>query len=135
MSESLVLVDSSIWIAHLIHPTSASIALDHLVTTQRAAINAVIRLELLTGARDETQYAELEETLQGLHALPVSDVVWKRAERLRFELRKSGHLIPVPDVLIAASALVYRCELFHLDRHFDLIARSTPLRLHRPEPT
>jgi len=87
-------------------------------------------MEVLTGALHEAQYAQLADTFQGLHLLPLTDAVWRRAERLRFELRQKGSLIPVPDVLIACCALLYDCELLHTDRHFDAIAKLTPLRVH-----
>lgn len=131
MSDRLVLADSSAWISHLSgQRTAVSSAMGELLRVHRIAINAVIRLEVLTGALHEAQYGELAEAFRGLHALPLSDAIWSRAERLRFDLRRNGHLIPVPDILIAACALLYDCELLHADRHFDVIARVTPLRVH-----
>ena len=131
MSDRLILIDTSAWINHLTGASHApSRAIEELLQAHRAATNAVVRVELLTGARDDTQYAELDDTLQGLHMLNISDVVWRRAERLRFELKQLGRIIPVPDVLMAACALVYDCALLHRDRHFELIAQRAPLRLH-----
>ena len=76
MSNRLVLVDSSVWISHLIGRHHAiSQALDDLLTAHRAATNAVVRVEVLTGARDEAQYAELEDAFRGLHVLSLSDAV------------------------------------------------------------
>ncbi len=102
-----------------------------LLRVHRIAINDVVRLEVLTGALNEAQYAELADTFLGLHVLPLSDAIWRRAERLRFELRQKGHLVPVPDVLIASCALIYDCELVHADRHFDAVARVTPLSIYQ----
>ncbi len=131
MSERLVLVDSSVWITHLLGRSGAHAhAARDLLLDNRIAINAVIRLELLTGARDETQYAELEGTLDGLHFLELTAAVWRRAERLRFQLKRQGHIISLPDVVIASCALIYNCELLHADRHFDRIAHATALRIH-----
>ena len=130
MSNRLVLVDSSAWIGYFGGQSGAvSRALTELLTQHRVAINPVIRVELLTGALHETQYVELEDALQGLHLLPVNDTVWKRTERLRFQLRQAGRLIPVTDVLIAACALLHGCDLLHQDRHFDAIARTLPLKI------
>jgi len=131
MSERLVLVDSSVWITHLLGRSGAHAhAARDLLLDNRVAINAVIRLELLTGARDETQYAELEGTLDGLHFLELTAAVWRRAERLRFQLKRQGHIVPLPDVVIASCSLIYNCELLHADRHFDRIAHATALRTH-----
>jgi predicted nucleic acid-binding protein len=132
MSKRLVLVDSSAWVSHLTGQVNAAAqAIDELLLTHRAAVNAIIRLEVLTGARDEAQYAELEDAFRGLHELPLSDAIWRRVERLRFQLRQAGRLIPTPDVIIACCALVYDCELLHADRHFDLMAHSAPLKVYR----
>ncbi len=133
MSRRLVLIDSSVWISRFTHQTGDfSRALDDLLLTERAAINPVIRVEVLTGALHEAQYAELDDALKGLHALPISDDVWRQAERVRFQLRRIGRLIPLPDVLIASCAMVHGCELLHADRHFDLMARTIPLKIYRP---
>ena len=130
MSSRSVLVDSSAWIRYLIgHKNGVWDSISGLLQDHRAATNEVIRLEVLTGARDETQYAELADQFEGIHFLPVSGAVWKRAERLRFDLRRKGSLIPLTDVVIASCAIVYDCELLHIDRHFDLIARHTSLEI------
>ncbi|MBI3615325.1 MAG: PIN domain-containing protein [Candidatus Omnitrophica bacterium] len=132
MSERLVLVDSSVWITHLLgRGGTYAHTIRDLLLGNRVAINAVIRLELLTGARDETQYAELEGTLDGLHFLELTAAVWRRAERLRFQLRRQGAMVPLPDAVIACCALIYNCELLHADRHFDRIAHATALKIHR----
>ena len=131
MSKRLVVVDSSVWVSHFAGPTTAaSRCLDDLLRGNRVAVNSIIRVEILTGALHEAQYAELEDTLRGLRVLQLSDAVWRLAERLRFQLRQAGRLIPVPDVLIACCALLYDCELLHADRHFDWIARAAPLRIY-----
>lgn len=129
MSKRLILVDSSAWIAHLTQPTAARAhPVEELLKADRVAINAVIRVEILTGARHEAQYAALEDALMGCQVLPLTDAVWRRAERLRFQLRQAGTLVPLPDVVIACCALVYDCGLLHTDKHFQLIARHAPLK-------
>ena len=132
MSERLVLVDSSVWISYLLGQKEAlARSVEKLLLDHRVAINAVIRVELLMGAKDEAQYAELEDSFEGLHFLELTDAVWRRTEHLRFELRQAGTVVPLPDALIACCALVYNCELLHADRHFDRIARSAAVKVHR----
>lgn len=135
MSSRLVLADSSAWVSHLTGQRAGiSAALGDLLRAHRVAVNDVVRLEVLTGALNESQYAELADAFQGLHVLPLSEAIWRRAERLRFELRQKGHLVPVPDVLIATCALIYDCELLHADRHFEMIARMAPLEVYHLMP-
>lgn len=132
MSDRLVLVDSSTWIAYLLGQLTAQTrAIPALLRAHRVAVNAIIQVELLTGARDDAQYATLEDTLGGLHLLELTRAVWGRAARLRFELRRAGAVMPLPDVVIACCALAYDCPLLQMDRHFDRIAARTPLQLYR----
>ena len=131
MSEQLVLIDSSVWVPYLVGRGHVAVhKIKDLLLDDRVAINAVIRLELLTGAREETQYAELESTFEGLHFLELTTAVWRRAERLRFQLKRKGHVIPLPDAVIAGCALIYDCELLHADHHFDVIAHASELKIH-----
>ena len=133
MGNRTVLVDSSAWIHHLIgHKNGVWDSISTILQDNRAAANEVVRLEVLTGAKDETQYAELADQFEGIHFLPLTGAVWKRAERLRFDLRRKGYLIPLADVVIASCAIVYDCELLHTDRHFDLMSRYTSLRIFHP---
>lgn len=130
MSSRLVLVDSSAWVNYLVDQKSGVWdRITGLLQDHRVAANEVVRLEVLTGARDETEYAELADQFEGLYPLPFTGAVWKRAERLRFDLRRKGHVIPTPDILIAACAVIYDCELLHTDKHFDLIHRYVPLKI------
>ena len=132
MSESLVLIDSSAWIASLSgQPLTIKQEISgRLIPSQRAAINEIIRLEILTGARDEAHFADLKEQLLSIHLLPVTEEVWHLAERTRFMLRRKGFSPSVPDIVIASCAIVYGCELFHVDKHFDRIARHTALKVY-----
>ncbi len=132
MSEKLVLVDSSAWISYLLGQKESVVrSVEALLADHQAAINPVIRVELLTGAKNEAQYAQMEDAFEGLHFLDMTDAVWRRAEKVRFQLRKAGQLIPLPDVLIACCALVHNCSVFHVDRHFDRIAHATALKIYR----
>lgn len=134
MSDRPVLVDSSVWIGYLLgQQTARTRAIPSLLRAHRAAVNAVIQAELLTGAADDAQYAALDDTLGGLHLLELTHAVWRRAARVRFELRRAGALVPLPDVVIACCALAYDCPLLQMDRHFDRIAAHTRLRFCRDE--
>ncbi len=132
MSRRLVLIDSSVWVTHLAgRGNGLAGPVSDLILAEQATINSVIRVELLTGARDEAQYSELSDALSAIPLLPLSEMVWLHAERLRFMLRRHGKLVPVPDVVIACCALVHDCELLHADRHFNAIADLISLKIHR----
>ena len=68
MSSRFVLADTSAWVSHLTgEGNSASAAIGELLRAHRVAVNEVIRLELLTGAKNEAQYAELNDALLGFY--------------------------------------------------------------------
>lgn len=122
-----VLIDTSVWIEHFHgHHAAVRRRLYGLLRGRQAAINPIIRMEILTGAKDDDQYEELDDTLTGLIMLPITERIYRQAERLRYDMRRQGSLIPVPDMLIAASAISHRCRLLHLDDDFDRIARHAP---------
>ena len=131
----LVLVDSSVCIAHLHgHHSGVSRALKKLLNDNRVAVNPIIRIEVLTGSRDPIQYGELDVWLQSTVGLPVTAGVYQIAERLRYEMKKKGNIVPLVDVLIAATAIEYAIPLMHIDRHFDAIARhDRRLKMIKPE--
>lgn len=61
--------------------------------------------------------------MEGIVVLPVTAGVYQVAERHRYGLRKKGNIVPLADVLIAATAIEYAIPLMHLDRHFAALAR------------
>lgn len=100
---------------------------------KRLVTNRIIQLEVLTGAPDESTFRTLTWEFEALQRLPLTDEVWERADNLRWQLRRRGLLTSVPDIVIASCALVYECELLHVDRHFDLIAKYAPLQIYQHE--
>ena len=133
MGASLVLVDTSAWVPFIRRQIAeASEEIDRLLAAERVASNSVVIAELLIGARDERQYHEFEADLGMLPNLPLTERVWETVSRVGFTLQRRGATVPLPDVVIAACALIHGCELFHHDRHFDLIARYAPLKFYKP---
>jgi len=77
MSDGPVLVDTSAWlsVAHPEHGREFQPILASLQAANRVATNWLIRAELLTGARDETDDQRLDDELRGLHGLVLHDGV------------------------------------------------------------
>lgn len=128
MSEQF-LVDTSVWIETLRPGGRQEITdwLREVLLKEAVTLAPPIRTEILLGARDEKQYAELAETLDVLPLLQGEEQkVWEQAASLGFRLRRQGLVIPLLDLLIVSWAAHYSCILAHRDRHFDLIARETP---------
>lgn len=103
--------------------------LQSLILQKQAAINPVIRMELLTGCRSEMEYDQLNSRLRAIPLLEITETVWQKAGRISFDLVCKGLTLPTVDILIAASAIHSRCILYHSDRHFTLIAQHIPLKI------
>ncbi len=131
MSGDLVLIDTSVWILALRKPPAPAIRgeVARLLAENRVAISPMIRLELLGGTRSASEFERLKSRLSALHEIPADEANWELATRLSFELRRQGRVVPYTDVLIAAAAIVGRCLLLHADRHFDMMAEVTDLKV------
>jgi hypothetical protein len=131
MSNSLVLIDTSVWILALRKPPSSVVKdeVEHLLAENRVAIVPMIRLELLGGTKSLDEFNRLKSRLDALHQIPASEANWEAAVRLSFRLRQQGKVIPYTDILIGSAAIITNCTLLHADRHFDLMAEDTDLKV------
>ncbi len=88
----------------------------------------IVALELLYSARSPAEY---EERWNGLYTLPwlqLTEAVARRAMGIqRLLAARSAHRRPIPDLLVAATALEHEAIVLHYDHDFDLIAESTGL--------
>ncbi|MBI3398515.1 MAG: PIN domain nuclease [Deltaproteobacteria bacterium] len=131
MSNHLVLIDTSAWI-HALRPNGSPGIREkvrNILKERIAASTEMVILELAGGAKEKREYEELLEDLLALHQLSVDEEVWRLAFSLHFELRRKGVSVPSTDMLIAAVAMKNKCVLLHNDKHFELIARHTSLKL------
>ncbi|MCL2768516.1 MAG: PIN domain-containing protein [Solirubrobacterales bacterium] len=95
---------------------------------------AVVRLEMLFGARSRGDYEEIEERLSLFRDLRVDAETIQLALSAHRELgRKGRQRIPIPDLLIAACAQQHQADVLHVDRHYGTLAEVLafePVRLH-----
>jgi predicted nucleic acid-binding protein len=131
MSNNLVLIDTSVWILALRKSPSplAKDEVEHLLAENRVAIAPMIRLELLGGTKSVNEFNRLKSRLDALHQIPANEANWELATQLSFKLRQQGKVIPYTDILIGAAAIISSCLLLHADRHFDLMAEDTDLKV------
>ena len=102
--------------------------IEELLLESDVAINGMIELELLGGARSEKEYNRLKNRLEALYYVEADRPLWYLASKIAFDLKRKGMSIPYPDIFIAASALKEGIVLIHADSHFDLIAEHTDLK-------
>ena len=88
-----------------------------------------IRAELLIGMKTPERWASLDEPLAALEQVSITEVTWSRAARLGHELARKGQSVPLPDLLIATTALQHGLTLWTVDSDFKGIAAVAPLHL------
>ena len=117
----MILVDSSVWIAHLRGSlTPATAKLEVAVTTEPILVGDLILLEVLQGARDEAHAARIERGLRRFEVVPLldSDLAARAARNYR-ELRDMGTMIrKTADIIIGTFCIERRCSVLHDDRDF-----------------
>ncbi len=123
----MILVDSSVWIAHLRgHRTPAVVKLAAAANREPLLIGDLILLEVLQGARDEAHAARIERALRRYTLVPLlaGDLAPRAAANYR-KLRELGITIrKTADIIIGTFCIEHRHILLHDDRDF------TPMEEH-----
>lgn len=125
-----MLIDTSILVA-LLKDKSGRVAgkLEEALDGRDYWLTRFTQMELLQGARDNSEWLTLEEYLDGQDYVEMSDRTWANASRLYFDLRRQGLTVrSVVDCCIAQLALEHELPLLHNDRDFDKIGRVRELR-------
>jgi len=127
----VILVDTSAWIEYLratgsrVHRRMRAL----LESDERLASTDVVVMEVLAGARDDSQLQRLRRLLFGCEFLPLAGLSdYEDAAALYRQCRRMGKTPrSLTDCLIAVVAIRAGAELLHADRDFDTIARHAPL--------
>jgi predicted nucleic acid-binding protein len=132
----VILVDSSAWIEHL-RATESPVhrCVRRLLGDQQPiATTGIVMLEVLAGARDESQARKLSRLLGRCTLLTAQEPSdHESAAALYRSCRREGVTIRrPPDLLIATIAIRTETPLLHLDADFDGIARHAPLHVIDP---
>lgn len=127
----MILVDTSAWVEFL-RGTDSPIcdAVDRLLDDDLASCDA-ISMELLAGARDEKQLAQLRGLLARTTVLPTTPADYELAAALYRSCRSRGETVrKLIDCLIAAVAVRAEVEILHADADFEVLARHTDVLTH-----
>ena len=133
---TLVVVDTSVWQrrrqAGVGDALGDAIDADADADADAVAMVDPIELELLRSAWGGADHDQIRAEYPGLHRIPLDAEIGARAVEVQSGLARRGyHRGPsVTDLLAAAAAEAVGAELWHCDRHFELIAEVTgqPLR-------
>ena len=138
-----VLIDTSVWSLALRRTDGpqnpAAEELRHLISAQVAEIIGPIRQEILSGVRDQVQFARLETHLAAFPDLPLLIEDYVTAAKFFNLCRFKGIQGSNTDFLICAVAVRHDFAIFTTDGDFMQFSKCLPLVLHelrkRAEPT
>jgi hypothetical protein len=119
------LIDKSVLARLPLEPVRRRLA--PIIEAGEAATCAMIDLEVLYSARNHADH-ELIRKRRALayHTIPVTELVLRRAIEVQGELARNGHhRVPIPDLVIAATAEAAGLILVHYDGDYDHIAKVT----------
>lgn len=117
----MILVDSSVWIAHLRGQQTPAVAkLEAAASREPLLIGDLILLEVLQGARDEAHAARIERGLRRYALVPLLDAdLAPLAARNYRKLRERGITIrKTADIIIGTFCIEHRHTLLHDNRAF-----------------
>ncbi|MGB9714817.1 MAG: type II toxin-antitoxin system VapC family toxin [Thermodesulfovibrionales bacterium] len=124
------LVDTSVWVKCFRGlDTSLKDRISSLVLEDRVFVSEIIIMEILRGAKSDKEYNMLYQDFLALPQLTIDHDVWEMAWKTAYKNRKGGINVPMVDVIISAIAMRYKCTLLHSDKHFNLIAKQTGLKV------
>ncbi len=110
------------------HSEAAAGLLEALAAEGALYMTEVVALELLYSARNRADYESRRSDLSNFPWLHVTQAVATQALDVQHRLAEVGHhRVPIPDVLIAATALQHDATVLHYDHDFDVIAEAAGL--------
>ena len=133
---SLILVDNSAFIEYY-RPSglkAVQSAVAEAIAAERVAVNGIIQVEIVAFAPDEASYRKLEADFQAFHWLHLGPEAYAFSTELGFRLRRQGITVPPTDLIIAASAIQAGATVYHVDGHYELIAKHSKLSARHLAP-
>ena len=126
----MILIDTTAWVEFL-RDTGSPVCqrVDDLLVAEIATCD-VVRMEVLSGARDEQHLQQLRRLLARASSLPTQSVDYDAAAALYRTCRQKGQTVrKLIDCLIAAVAIRGDVPILHRDVDFDVLSRHTALRV------
>ncbi len=98
-----------------------------LIESREVATCAVVDLEVLFSARNYEEHEKIRHRRSfAFESVPLTEAIFKRAIEVQGQLSRTGkHRVPIPDLIIAATAESAGLTVLHYDADFDLIAQVT----------
>jgi predicted nucleic acid-binding protein len=129
----VILIDTSAWVEFL-RDTGSPVCreVDRLLGSD-IAITDPVAMGVLAGARDEQHLRQLRGLLGRAQLTPCLPGDYLAAAALYRRCRQRGETVRrLMDCLIGAVAVRAGLAVLHADDDFDVLARHTSLKVHRP---
>lgn len=122
---SAYLIDKSA-LARMEHPVVRA-RLAPIIESGQAATCAIIDLEVLYSTRNHAEHARARaRRALAYRQIELSEAIFQRAITVQGNLARLGqHRVPIPDLIIAATAEAAGATVLHYDSDFDTIAAVT----------
>lgn len=112
-------------LARMPHPAVAA-RLRPLLEEGAIATCAIVDLEVLFSARNLSDYDAVRRERQSLDDVPITPAIMARSLDIQQKLAQRGqHRLPIPDLIIAATAENADLILLHCDGDYEVIAAVT----------
>lgn len=114
------------------HQPAVLAVLGPLVRSGLVATCGIVESEMLFSARNLAEHDETRRRLRAFEWLTTPDEVWTRTAEVQRALTERGRhrAVPIPDLVIAATAERHGVSVLHYDADFEVIADVTgqPMR-------
>ena len=126
-----VIIDTSAWIDSFRPKVDQNFSLlvKDLILNNRVLMPGIIKTELLRGTKTKREFNRLSDLLKGITYIPVAEEFWDRLSEFSFQLFRKGVSVPLTDTYISLVCIEQNAPLLHRDKHFDLIAKKSPLKI------
>ncbi|MBK5275082.1 MAG: PIN domain-containing protein [Desulfuromonadales bacterium] len=123
MALNRILPDTCAWIDFFKgNQTPLAESLAQALVQREVMTCGVVLCELLQGVKKPGEELLVLNALQALPHLEMTRELWISAGQLSAALRKSGHTLPLSDIILATLAMNFNCAVLTVDRHFAAIA-------------
>lgn len=117
----MILIDSTIYINWFRTRTEPRLILEPWIRAGAAATCGIVRVEVVRGMIDVRQKAKVEAMFDTLHDVGTDEELWRNASELAWKLDRTGAVLPLSDIAIAACALSIDATVVTTDGHFTLV--------------
>ncbi len=127
---TMVLVDTCIWLDYLNKNQSKETdILDLLLQENKVYIADIIKAEIISGSKNNKEYNELCILFLDFPKLEPDNQLWDKISYARFNLKRQGLSIAIPDLMIAVLAEQYSVPILTNDKHFLQIQKVLDFKL------